>query len=44
VISGAGPSVIAFSTQDIDLDRWRRPGFEVADTAVCTRGAHFPVL
>lgn len=44
VISGAGPSVIALSTDDIDLDRWRRPGFEVARTAVCLQGAHFPAL
>lgn len=44
VISGAGPSVIALSTDELDLDRWRRPGFEVAPTAVCTRGAHFPVV
>ena len=44
VISGAGPSVIALGTRELDLDRWRRPGFEVAPTAVCTRGAHFPDL
>ena len=40
VISGAGPSVLALSTQDIDLERWQRPGFAVASTAVCTKGAH----
>jgi len=39
VISGAGPSVIALLTGDIDLDSWRRPGFDVAEVAVSTSGA-----
>ena len=33
VVSGAGPSVIALVTGEFDLDRWRRPGFEVAEVA-----------
>ena len=39
VISGAGPSVIALVTGEIDLTRWARPGFEAAEVDVCTRGA-----
>ena len=39
VISGAGPSVIALVTGLPDLKRWQRPGFEVAEVAVCTSGA-----
>jgi homoserine kinase len=39
VISGAGPSVIALVTGDIDLDSWRRPGFDAAAVAVSTSGA-----
>ncbi len=39
VISGAGPSVIALVTGMPDLKRWQRPGFEVAEVAVCTSGA-----
>ena len=39
VISGAGPSVLALVTELPDLDRWQRPGFEVAEVAVCTTGA-----
>src|SRR6478735_9622551 len=39
VISGAGPSVIALVTDEIDLIRWARPGFEAAEVDVCTRGA-----
>jgi homoserine kinase len=39
VISGAGPSVIAFVTGEFDLGRWVRPGFEAAEVDVCTQGA-----
>jgi homoserine kinase len=39
VISGAGPSVIALVTGEIDLTRWARPGFEAAEVDVCTLGA-----
>jgi homoserine kinase len=39
VISGAGPSVIALVTGDFDVNRWRRPGFEVDFVAVCDAGA-----
>jgi homoserine kinase len=39
VISGAGPSVIALVTDEIDLDSWRRPGFDAAAVAVSTSGA-----
>jgi len=39
VISGAGPSVIALVIGDIALDDWRRPGFDVAEVAVCSTGA-----
>lgn len=39
VISGAGPSVIALVTGDFDVNRWRRPGFQVDFVPVCTSGA-----
>ncbi|MET0967231.1 MAG: homoserine kinase [Nakamurella sp.] len=39
VISGAGPSVIALTTGAIELESWRRPGFDVAAVAVSTTGA-----
>ena len=39
VISGAGPSVIALVTGPIELQRWHRPGFVVAEVAVCLDGA-----
>lgn len=39
VISGAGPSVIALLSASLDLKAWERPGFEVAEVAVCTSGA-----
>jgi homoserine kinase len=39
VISGAGPSVIALVTGDFDVNRWRRPGFDVDFVPVCTSGA-----
>jgi homoserine kinase len=39
VISGAGPSVIALVTGDFDVNRWRRPGFDVDFVAVCEAGA-----
>ena len=39
VISGAGPSVIALVTGDFDVNRWRRPGFDVDFVPVCTAGA-----
>ena len=38
VISGAGPSVIALITGEIDLTRWVRPGFEAAEVDVCRQG------
>ena len=39
VISGAGPSVIALVTGHFEVERWRRPGFEIDEIAVCTTGA-----
>jgi homoserine kinase len=39
VVSGAGPSVLALGTEVPDLDRWQRPGFEVAEVAVAPSGA-----
>lgn len=39
VVSGAGPSVIALVTGDFDVNRWRRPGFEVDFVPVCATGA-----
>src|SRR6478735_8470799 len=36
VISGAGPSVIALVTGSMDIEHWRRSGFELAEVAVCT--------
>ncbi len=39
VISGAGPSVIALVTGPFEVERWRRPGFEIDEIAVCTTGA-----
>lgn len=43
VISGAGPSVIALITGKFDTERWRRPGFEIDEIAVCTTGAQVRV-
>ena len=34
VISGAGPSVIALVTEHFEVERWRRPGFEIDEIAV----------
>jgi homoserine kinase len=39
VISGAGPSVIALVTAPLDVSRWSRPGFQMAELDVCTDGA-----
>lgn len=39
VISGAGPSVIALVAGEFDVNRWRRPGFEVEFVPVCPDGA-----
>ncbi|GAA2000406.1 homoserine kinase [Nakamurella flavida] len=39
VVSGAGPSVIALTTQDVDPARWERPGFTVQQVPVCRSGA-----
>ena len=39
VVSGAGPSVLALTTTDLPLDVLARPGFEVAQWAVCPTGA-----
>ncbi|SDP43686.1 homoserine kinase [Nakamurella panacisegetis] len=39
VISGAGPSVLALVRSELDLNRWRRPGFVAAQVPVCTAGA-----
>ncbi len=39
VVSGAGPSVLALVTELPDLERWRRPGFAVAEVDVARSGA-----
>ena len=39
VVSGAGPSVLALVTEPMELARWQRPGFDVAEITVCTSGA-----
>jgi homoserine kinase len=39
VVSGAGPSVIALVSGDFDVNRWRRPGFDVDFVPVCPAGA-----
>ncbi|MGS0684227.1 homoserine kinase [Nakamurella sp. GG22] len=39
VISGAGPSVLALSTEPIRLQDWERTGFDLAHVDVCTTGA-----
>lgn len=39
VISGAGPSVLAIGTSDIDLDHWQRRGFSGQQVPICTTGA-----
>lgn len=36
VISGAGPSVLALTTEPLDPDRWARDGFAMAEVAVET--------
>ncbi len=39
VVSGAGPSVLALLTEQIDAAQWRRPGFVLAELAVDSDGA-----
>ena len=39
VVSGAGPSVLALVTSDLDLTRWQRTGFAAAEVPVCVAGA-----
>ena len=39
VISGAGPSVLALVTDDLDLNHWRREGFAAAEVPVSLTGA-----
>jgi homoserine kinase len=39
VISGAGPSVLALVTSEIDVNRWQRKGFSGAQVPICTTGA-----
>jgi homoserine kinase len=39
VISGAGPSVLALVTGPMELARWQRPCFDVAEITVCASGA-----
>ena len=39
VVSGAGPSVVALTTREVDPQQWARPGFSAALTPVCTSGA-----
>lgn len=38
VVSGAGPSVLAFLTDDLPLESWRRPGFDPMRLAVDEQG------
>lgn len=38
VMSGAGPSVLAFVTEDLDLDRWATPEFEAVPVEVDLTG------
>lgn len=39
VISGAGPSVLALSEHDLDLDRWQRTGFDAVAVGIDDSGA-----
>ncbi len=39
VISGAGPSVLALSTAQLELDAWRRSGFTAEEIGICRRGS-----
>ena len=39
VVSGAGPSVLALVAEPMELARWQRPGFDVAEITVCASGA-----
>lgn len=39
MISGAGPSVLVLTTDEVDLAAWRRPGFDAADLPIDTAGA-----
>lgn len=34
VVSGAGPSVLALTTGDLDPQRWRRPGFDLVELPI----------
>ncbi|WP_084613900.1 homoserine kinase [Nakamurella lactea] len=38
VVSGAGPSVLAFVTGEIDGRRWQRPGFDLVELPIDRRG------
>lgn len=39
MISGAGPSVLVLTTSALDVQAWRRPGFDAAELMVDTAGA-----
>lgn len=39
VISGAGPSVLALVTDDLERGRWRRNGFDAQEVQICPTGA-----
>jgi homoserine kinase len=41
VVSGAGPSILAFGTASgpVDAARWKRPGWRAVDVAIDADGA-----
>ncbi len=39
VVSGAGPSVLALTSGDLELEPWQRKGFSVGRVSICTTGA-----
>jgi homoserine kinase len=39
VVSGAGPSVLALTTFDLELEAWQRKGFSLEQVPICPTGA-----
>ena len=44
VVSGAGPSVLALTSAELDLESWQRKGFKVDPVSICTTGATTAIL
>ena len=44
VVSGAGPSVLALTSAELDLESWQRKGFKVDPVSIYTTGATTAIL